>query len=204
MDASNDLTANPASLSGGALAAYQANPNNDVVIYAEGNVRVRGIVSAVDPRTAGRTMTSRPRHVTVITNGTAYIDGSIIKGNPNSSITIMARDYVCVNTTQFLAGAADTYPGVNDGLLDFAQDSDQLVQEFSFGVAPSTYPTTAPLALYVSGGAGASGSAAADFDITQPNALGPAAGHQGRRQSFRCSLVQPDVRLDRRDWPVAR
>ena len=53
----------------------------------------------------------------------------------------MARDYVCVNTTQFLAGAADTYPGVSDGLLDFAQASDQLVQEFTFGVTPAAYPS---------------------------------------------------------------
>ena len=111
---------------------------------------------------------SRPRHVTIVTNGTAYIDGNIIKGNPNSSITIMARDYVCVNTTQFLAGAADTYPGVSGGLLNFADESAQLVQEFSFGVTPSTYPTTPKLALYVSGGAGASGAAAADFDIINP------------------------------------
>ena len=27
------------------LANYDANPNNDVLIYAEGNVRVHGIVS---------------------------------------------------------------------------------------------------------------------------------------------------------------
>ena len=92
--------------------AIRANPNNDVIIYAEGNVRVRGVVSA-DPderprrcdRTPGDTDDKLPRHVTIVTNGTAYIDGSLLRGNPESSIQVLAHDYVCVNTTQFLAGA---------------------------------------------------------------------------------------------------
>ncbi|MBV9850321.1 MAG: hypothetical protein JO250_11650 [Armatimonadetes bacterium] len=183
--ASNDPATVP-SLNGGTNQArsYLANPNNDVLIYLEGNVRVRGIISA-DPNPPSSNPVppvddSRPRHVTIITNGTAYIDGNIIKGNRDSSITILARDYVCVNTTQFLAGAAGTYPGVSDGLLSFEQDADQLVQEFSFGATPATAyrgaslgtgnngAAASPLALYVSGGAGASGSGVADFDITNP------------------------------------
>ncbi len=45
LSASNDLAANPAGLAGAAVTNYQNNPNNDVLIYAEGNVRVHGIVS---------------------------------------------------------------------------------------------------------------------------------------------------------------
>ena len=177
--ASNDPTADPGKLNQAELASYRANPNNDVLIYAEGNVRVLGSVSAA-PGGSGVTDDSVPRHVTVITNGTAYIDGNVLKGNPDSSITILARDYVCVNTTQFVAGAAEFYPGISDGLLTFTQDSDLFVQEFSFGAMPqAAYPgakpgsgangaPASPLALYVSGGAGASGSVLADFDITNP------------------------------------
>ncbi len=74
-----------------------SDPTN-VVIYASGNVRVRGILSSA----AGPAV-----HITVVTNGIAYIDGSVLKGNPASSIAILAKSYVCLNTTQFLAGAAD-------------------------------------------------------------------------------------------------
>ena len=120
---------------------------------------------------------------------------TLSKATPNSSITILARDYVCVNTTQFLAGAANTYPGVSGGLLDFAGDSDVFVQEFSFGVPPSTYPGTAPLALYVSGGAGASGSVVADFDIINPlgavTAQGQAPSINGGGNPFDASVVTP-------------
>ncbi|MDQ2800433.1 MAG: hypothetical protein M3Y13_12435, partial [Armatimonadota bacterium] len=87
-------------------AIGKPNPDNDVVIYAEGNVRVHGIVSA-DAADTDTTLTPAdkyPRHVTIVTDGTAYIEGSLLKGNADSSITILAHDYVCVNTTQFLAG----------------------------------------------------------------------------------------------------
>ena len=39
-----------------------------------------------------------------MTFGTAYIDGSLLKGNPNSSIAVLAHDYVCVNSTMFTSG----------------------------------------------------------------------------------------------------
>ena len=180
LDASNP--ASPAGLTGTALTAFQANPNNDVLIYLEGNVRLLGIVSALTTPATGGAEDKFPRHVTIVTNGTAYIDGNLLKGNSDSSITVLARDYVCVNTTQFLAGAAETYPTVSGGLLTFNQDSDQFVQEFSFGLTPAmaypnaspmgsggtTTPPLTPLALYVSGGAGSSGSVVADFDIANP------------------------------------
>lgn len=88
------------------------NPDNDITIYADGNVRVSGMVS--DP--SGATY----QHVTIVTGGIGYIDGSILKGGPGyslptstsstnmyaseSSAAILAESYVCVNTTQFMAG----------------------------------------------------------------------------------------------------
>jgi hypothetical protein len=73
-------------------------PAHDVVIYASGNVRISGVAGLPD---------GTPVHVTIVTNGIAYIDGSVLKGNSSSSISILARQYVCVNTTQFLAGQPD-------------------------------------------------------------------------------------------------
>jgi hypothetical protein len=118
------------------------NPNNDIVIYAEGNVRVRGTISdpadSIGNPSAGQYV---DHHVSLVTNGTAYIDGSILKGDylqdshgmsgapplgpppppngpsplpasasqpvSNSSIAIMAEQYVTINTTQFFAGPED-------------------------------------------------------------------------------------------------
>ncbi len=102
LSASNDLMANPAGLTAAAQTNYQNNPNNDVVLYAEGNIRVHGIASPNEGSAASPL--SIPRHITLVTNGTAYIDGNLLKGDPDSTITILAHDYVCVNTTQFLAG----------------------------------------------------------------------------------------------------
>lgn len=186
LNASHSL--DPSAISGTApdtLAAYQSNPNNDVTVYLEGNVRLRGAASA-DPNDpagaktdAGDADDKLPRHITIVTNGTAYIDGSLLRGNPESTITILAHDYVCVNTTQFLAGTTvdqnplgTTPPGAYVGdtslrALDFSASDEVLLQEFTLAgtVSDVTKPGTVPR-LYISGGAGsAAGGASADYDI---------------------------------------
>ncbi len=170
-------------------SASATNFDNDVIIYAEGNIRVRGPVSA-DPNDlnsattyAGGTSNNTkgsvndddhlPRHVTIVTNGTAYIDGSLLRGNPESTIQVLAHDYVCVNTTQFLAGAAADQnpagtnpPGADSGdpnlrALDFGASDEVLLQEFCLaGAKPE---------LYISGGPSGPGATAADFDILDSN-----------------------------------
>jgi hypothetical protein len=65
------------------------------VIYAEGNVRVKGRIPS-------------GRQITIVTNGTAYIEGNIVKGDARSTLAILAKDYVCVNTTQFLQRTFDS------------------------------------------------------------------------------------------------
>jgi hypothetical protein len=86
----------------------------DGLLYFEGDVRVRGVI---------------PTHhqLTVVSMGNIYIDGSITKGvvteggaminEPSRSmISLLARDHVAVNTTQFFA------PVPND-LFDTKDDS---------------------------------------------------------------------------------
>lgn len=69
------------------------------VLMFEGDVRVRGIIPT-------------DKQISVVSMGTIYIEGSITKGcyadegtllnRPSRSmIALMAKDYVCVNTTQF-------------------------------------------------------------------------------------------------------
>lgn len=77
----------------------QSDPSFDVpfngVIYAEGNVRIKGRIPS-------------GRQITIVTNGTAYIEGNIVKGDERSALAIIAKDYVCVNTTQFLQRTFDS------------------------------------------------------------------------------------------------
>ncbi len=156
------------------------NPDNDVLIYAEGNVRVHGPASA-DPTSPDTSLTAQdkyPRHITIVTNGTAYIDGSLLKGNPDSTITVLAHDYVCVNTTQFLAGPQSddnplgtSSPTASGDHLTFGSSEPRLLQEFNFGLPSGITPAKAYpnlLGLYVSASPGDTGLTLADFDIVNP------------------------------------
>ncbi|MFM7322745.1 MAG: hypothetical protein ACKO5K_14665 [Armatimonadota bacterium] len=83
----------------------------DFVIYAEGNVEVRGTVGGRDPETGEL----YERHVTVVSNENIYIGGNLLRDNLDgtvagdaavqgrSSIALLARNYVTVNTTGFLS-----------------------------------------------------------------------------------------------------
>ncbi len=154
-----------------------AASDNNIIIYAEGNVRVRGILSPNEGAATATSKTFVPRHITIITGGTAYIEGNLLKGTADSSISVLAHDYVCVNTTQFLAGAnvesrtdgkqnPDTPYLANALTLD---DSHSLLQEFSFGLTGNDTPAKkyggTNLALYISVGPAGSGSTKADIDI---------------------------------------
>ena len=109
-----------------------------------------------------------PRHITIVTGGTAYIEGNLLKGTPDSSISILAHDYVCINTTQFLAGAnvEDRTDGRQNPDLpqsgDFLDldDGHSLLQTFNFGLTGTATPsltkygTNKAWRLYVSAGPG--------------------------------------------------
>ena len=168
-DLDNDRTA----------ASPGATADNDEIIYAEGNVRLRGTLSPEETLSGASQPVAIPRHITIVTNGTAYIEGNLLKGNPDSSITVLAHDYVCVNTTQFLAGAMGLNPSPPTvGNAFELQEGLPLIQEFSFGL-PSGVNTGTTIAgggyggnsaLYVS--VSSDGAALADYSIT--NISGPA------------------------------
>ncbi|MCH8274877.1 MAG: hypothetical protein IH851_08805, partial [Armatimonadetes bacterium] len=73
------------------------------LIMCEGNVRVRGVI----PDSV---------QMTIVSMGTAYVEGSIVKGDPDfSTLAILARDNVVINTTQFLSPSfRDTLQIVRD------------------------------------------------------------------------------------------
>ncbi|HZT43009.1 MAG TPA: hypothetical protein VFA07_12650 [Chthonomonadaceae bacterium] len=137
------------------------DPNSygvNVVIFAEGNVRVKGFYGAItDSRDTSIPHLGRV-HITIVTGGTAYIEGNIVKNDGyldansnmimerNSTCAILAHDYVCVNPTMFtvaddlgkqwLPGSGTTDPGY----LDIGPvGQPQYVAGFSWGVNPNTY-----------------------------------------------------------------
>ncbi|HXH59964.1 MAG TPA: hypothetical protein VNI20_01255 [Fimbriimonadaceae bacterium] len=82
------------------------------VIYFEGDVRVRGVIPT-------------DQQLTVVSMGNIYIDGSITKGvvseagailsRPSRSmLSLLARDNVAINTTQFFAPAPNDLFGTKD------------------------------------------------------------------------------------------
>lgn len=105
-------------------------PEWNGVIYAEGNVRVRGLLpgkwrdldndGTLDPgeptipirREAGSDPDNltdaqilervNPPAVTVVSGATIYVEGSLVRERPDSMIGLLAEDYVTVNTTLFM------------------------------------------------------------------------------------------------------
>jgi len=176
----SDLDTDGSSVSTDTSDPTGAKIDKDIVIYAEGNVRVRGILSPIEPMTTGSGTQIIPRHVTIVTGGTAYIEGNLLKGSPDSTISVLAHDYVCINTTQFLAGSNvedrtdggqnPESPGSGDTLtLDTAHS---LLQEFNFGLTGTDTPATkyanTKLAVYIAAGPAGGGSTTADLNIYGP------------------------------------
>ncbi len=187
------------------------SPDNNIIIYVEGNMRVRGVLSpdegtSTDQMMVPRKTTTIPRHITLVCGGTAYIEGNLLKGDPDSTISVLAHGYVCVNTTQFLAGSnvENRTNGIQNPDLPDSGDmltldaSHSLLQEFSFGLTgaatPAGYPS--PLALYIAAGPAGGGSTTADIDILGPtgaNVITPPQSYPSNLQQS--PLIQPFTTL---------
>ncbi|MCS7252571.1 MAG: hypothetical protein RMK18_03745 [Armatimonadota bacterium] len=66
--------------------SYSVSQSN-VVIFSEGNLRIRGRINA---------------SLTVVSMGTIYIEGSLQTANPKQNIALLAKHNVCLNTTALL------------------------------------------------------------------------------------------------------
>jgi hypothetical protein len=134
---------NPKPMAYGNWAAMPFPPNG--VIYAEGNVRIRGIMppARYEPTTyvdfdRYTPSNGSPRRfdLQVVSGGTIYIEGDLLTPGPDgasltrinkygatdkmstlqldrlwgSRIALLARDYVCLNTTALLPRPVDTLP----------------------------------------------------------------------------------------------
>jgi hypothetical protein len=138
------------------------NPFNDqnsygvnIVVMLEGNVRIKGSYGGVtDPTNITIPHLGRV-HLTIVTGGTAYIEGNLVKadgfvqaGVPNlergSTCSILAKDYVCVNTTMFMSPENQTGVWTQDpgtpSIFDLTlSGGDTYDESFSWGVDPISY-----------------------------------------------------------------
>ena len=90
-------------------------PKNGV-LYAEGSIRIRGRVGTGN----------EARQLTVVSAGTIYVEGNVIKSRPDCFVGLMAQDNVCVNPTAFtrLQFNGDWLPNpAGDGVI-MQQNSD--------------------------------------------------------------------------------
>jgi hypothetical protein len=100
---------------------YPADPAH-AVIFAEGNIRIRGVLPRA--RRAANGTLVRQYNLTVVSNGTIYIDGQLLSpqdvdpslpDEDDSKIALLARDHVCLNTTMLV-------PQMTSGLVPAAPD----------------------------------------------------------------------------------
>lgn len=140
----------------------------NVVIFAEGNVRVKGFYGGITNPSDGSESNAVSKlgrvHLTIVSGGTAYIDGNVVKtdgfingSNVNlergSTCAIMARDYICVNTTQFMAPANQTQswnrvaPELDTFYFSVGVTGLSYDMASSFGIDPANYNTPSYLFL---------------------------------------------------------
>ncbi|MBQ7525552.1 MAG: hypothetical protein IJT09_03890 [Abditibacteriota bacterium] len=110
------------------------------VIYAEGNVRVRGMLPP-------------GMNLTIVSGKTIYIDGNILKyrddnptandpyrgADPTCGIALLAKDNICVNTTQFLSPDNITVDEIDSSAGDATSpvlvlnQNSRFISKFEFG-----------------------------------------------------------------------
>jgi hypothetical protein len=147
---------------------HQSSYSGDFVIYAEGNIRIRGVVGGYDAETDAFFQ----RHLTVVSGGgNIYVDGNLLRDNiangdtragalevkGRSTIALLAKNSVVVNTTQFLSpGEAVTRNEIEGNTQSpIARILNQQQQEVAFHLSfgPEDGNNTTP--RYLTGGAAA-------------------------------------------------
>jgi hypothetical protein len=141
-----------------ASGAYKTFQNG--VLFFEGNVRLQGKLPAdwVGGGSAGKRVIGQ--HLTFVTLGTAYIEGNLLKGDASNesnvngfgkglqvgSITVIAKDYVCVNSTAYFMKQPDSGAwnyGMGNPYTELAAAGEKFVTSGYSAVNPGGYPPDA-------------------------------------------------------------
>ncbi|MCE5322471.1 hypothetical protein LLG46_04045 [bacterium] len=126
----------------GGDSSYERTIDGNGVIYAEGNIRIRGMLPA-------------DTQLTVVSNSNIYIEGNILKyRNPSTTISsdnpwrgtgtdtescgiaLLARQNVCVNTTQFMSPIGGVGDNIDDDDSVVVSSNMSSRLRMSFGFAP--------------------------------------------------------------------
>lgn len=129
------------------------------VIFLEGNLRLQG---QLPPDWVGHTPDGDRvvgQNLTFVTMGTAYIEGNLLKGQAAAgdingygkglqlgSITVIARDYVCVNSTAYFMQQPDSGAwsfALGNPYTELASAGDRFSTSGYSAVDPSLYPANA-------------------------------------------------------------
>lgn len=146
-------------------------PKNGV-LFAEGNIRIKGTLA-------------KGKQLTVVSGGTIYIDGNILKyreaSNPDApnacSIALLAEDYVCVNTTQFFGPLKEVpFPGPGSGFFDVSSTS-SFWFNFAFGEYPPAVYGSVPVELLVRHTAAPGGATYMNMLVNWPSSAPAAASN---------------------------
>jgi hypothetical protein len=92
-------------------------PEFNGVLFAEGNVRIRGLMPSIssiagpgnqfvrmeDPTETLVLADANPPAITIVSGANIYIEGSLLREAPESMIGLLAQNNVVVNTTMFMA-----------------------------------------------------------------------------------------------------
>ncbi len=116
----NELTPGVVNFGNPSVTDFDQGPEYNGLIFGEGDLKVRGIIP-------------NGIQMTIVTMGDVYVEGSIVKGNNRSSIAMLARDNVVLNTTQLLM-ASQAASG-ND--LDITQDANDPSSPHRVRVSPN-------------------------------------------------------------------
>lgn len=124
------------------------------VIYAEGNIRIRGMLAP-------------GKQLTVVSGGIIYVEGNLLKNrdpnthavDPTCAIALLAKQHVCVNTTQFVSLLTSTGPlsiGSDSGtgsppyhLIITPEPAATFFSSFSFGPPTGAWTMNNEVALFV-------------------------------------------------------
>ncbi len=129
----------------------------NILLFAEGNIRVKGVYGTLTDTTKPSPKLSRV-HLTLVTGGSAYIEGNLVKGDGtvsgaggavqlqrNSTCQIIAKDYVCVNTSMFMQPQNQTNvwnrltPDVDAFATEIGLPRVSYDTAFNNGVFPNSY-----------------------------------------------------------------
>ncbi|HWP30960.1 MAG TPA: hypothetical protein VNK96_04425 [Fimbriimonadales bacterium] len=99
----NELTPGVVNFGSPTPSDFNKGPEFNGVVFFEGDVRIRGVIPGDD----NPLNSIVPVQLTVVTLGNAYVEGSIVKGSKlYSTLGILARQNVVLNTTQFFGRSA--------------------------------------------------------------------------------------------------